>query len=143
MTKWLAMLMACLALGLVVAGCGDDDDDEGDGGAADTAEPAPKGDGKEDKGAPAGKTVDVAMKNLAFDPTEVTIKKGTTVKWTNEDSAGHDVTKTSGPGPDFSSGDPGGMQQGDTYEETINTPGTIEYVCTVHQGMEGSIVVKQ
>lgn len=28
MTRWLAMLLACLALGLVVAGCGGDDDDD-------------------------------------------------------------------------------------------------------------------
>lgn len=29
MTRWLALLLACMALGLVVAGCGDDDDDDG------------------------------------------------------------------------------------------------------------------
>ena len=32
MRKWLALLIACLALGLVVAGCGGDDDDDGGGG---------------------------------------------------------------------------------------------------------------
>jgi polar amino acid transport system substrate-binding protein len=32
MTKLLALLLACMALGLVVAGCGGDDDDDGNGG---------------------------------------------------------------------------------------------------------------
>jgi plastocyanin len=142
MTKWLAMLMACLALGLVVAGCGDDDEDESGGGGADTSEPAPADDtAKEEEPAAGGKTVEVAMKDIAFDPEEVTVNAGSKVKWTNEDTVGHDVTKTGGPGPEFSSGDPGGMQEGDTFEATLTAPGTVEYVCTVHPNMKGSIVV--
>ena len=31
---WLVLLTACLAVGLVVGGCGGDDDDDGGGGAA-------------------------------------------------------------------------------------------------------------
>jgi len=143
MTKWLAMLMACLALGLVVAACGDDDDDEGGGGAADTTEePAPAGGGAEEDAAPSGETVEVALKDIAFDPTSIEVATGGTVKWTNEDSVGHDVTKTGGPGPEFSSGDPGGLNQGDTYEETFTTAGKIDYVCTVHPNMKASITVK-
>ena len=36
MKKWLALILACLALGVVIAGCGGDDDDSGgdDGGAS-------------------------------------------------------------------------------------------------------------
>jgi plastocyanin len=143
MTKWLAMLMSFLALGLVLTACGDDDDDDG-GGAADTAQPEPTGGGgKEKKPAGGGKTVEVTMKDIAFDPDTITIEKGTVVKWTNEDSVGHDVTKSGGVGPEFSSGDAGGMQQGDTYEEKIKTPGKIEYVCTVHPNMTGTINVTQ
>jgi plastocyanin len=141
MTKWLAMLMACLALALAAAGCGDDDDEGGGGGEA-TEEPAPTGDGKEDAAEPGGKTVEVSMQNIAFDPESVTVDKGGTVRWTNEESVGHDVTKTGGPGPEFSSGDPGGMGQGDSYEETFQTAGKIQYVCTVHADMKGTITVK-
>jgi plastocyanin len=140
MRKWLVMLMACLALGLVVAACGDDDDDDDGGGAAEeTQQPAPPAGG----GGGGGPT-EVTMKEIAFDPKDITIKKGDTVTWTNDESVGHDVTKESGPGPDFSSGDPGGMSQGDTYEETFNTAGEIEYVCVVHkgQGMTGTITVE-
>jgi plastocyanin len=82
------------------------------------------------------------MENIAFDPSELEVTKGTTVTWTNEESVGHDVTKTGGPGPDFGSGDPGGMQQGDTFEHTFDVAGTIEYVCSVHPNMTGSVSVK-
>ncbi len=34
----LVLVLCCLALGLVAAGCGDDDDDDGGGGAAETTE---------------------------------------------------------------------------------------------------------
>ncbi len=55
---------------------------------------------------------------------------------------GHDVTKTGGPGPDFSSGEPGGLAEGDTFTHTFNKPGKIEYVCTVHADMKGMVTVK-
>ena len=143
MTKWLAMLTACLALGLVVGACGDDDEDENGGGGATTEEPAPAGGGADEQEAPAGETVEVSMSDLRFHPESVTVERGTTVRWVNDESVGHDVTKESGPGSGFSSGDPGGLQEGDTYEQTFNTRGEIEYVCTVHPpDMRGTITVR-
>ena len=139
MTKWLAMLLSCLVLGLVIAACGDDDEDSG-GGAADTESPAQQGGGQES--ASPGKKVEVAMKDFKFKPQSLEIEKGTTVTWTNEDKAAHDVTKTGGPGPDFSSGESGGMAKGDTYKETFTTAGEIEYVCTVHPDMKANLTVK-
>ena len=41
MTKWLALLISCLALGLVGVGCGDDDDDSG-GDSAETPSSRPR-----------------------------------------------------------------------------------------------------
>ena len=80
------------------------------------------------------------MKNIAFNPSTLTVKKGTTVTWTNDDSVNHDVTKSGGPGPDFKSGS-GNLGSGDTYKVTFNTPGTITYRCTIHPWMDGKIVV--
>jgi plastocyanin len=137
MTKLLALILACLALGLVAVGCGGDDEDGGDGGggAATTEEPTATGGG--------GGGAAVAMQNIQFDPQELTVDAGETITFTNDESVGHDVHKTSGPGPDFSSGDPGGMQEGDTFELTLDEPGTYEYVCDIHApGMAGSITVK-
>jgi plastocyanin len=139
MKKLLVLLTACLALTL--AACGDDDDD---GGSAPVAPTTPE---QTDTGAAqkpsSGETVEVSMKDIAFDPGSITVNKGDTVTWTNDESIGHDVTKTDGPGPDFSSGDPGGMGEGDTFSETFKTAGEISYECTVHApGMSGTITVK-
>ena len=142
MTKWLAMLFSCMALGLTLAACGDDDEEDSGGGAAGTEQPAPTGGGGEQESASAGKSVEITIKDFAFIPTTQEVEKGATVTWTNEDKAGHDVTKTGGPGPDFSSGEPGGMAQGDTYKETITTAGEIDYVCTVHPNMKAVLSVK-
>jgi plastocyanin len=132
MTRWLAMLLACLSLGLVAAGCGDDDDDGGGGGngAATTEEPAGGGGG-------GGGGTEVSLEGIAFEPAEVTVAAGDTVTWTNNDSVSHDVTADS-----FSSGDPGGMAGGDTFEHTFEEAGSFDYVCTVHPGMEGAVVVE-
>lgn len=141
MTKWLAMLLACMALGLVVAGCGDDDDDSGDGGGANTEQPAEEGGGG--GGGGGGGATEVSMQNIQFDPAEVTVAPGDTITFTNDEAVPHDVDKTSGPGPQFSSGPEGGMNKGDTFELTLDEPGTYEYVCRVHApGMAGTITVR-
>ena len=104
-----------------------------DGGASTTEEPA----------AEAAAAAQVGMKNMQFDPKDMTVKAGETITFTNDESIPHDVHKTSGPGDDFSSGDTGGMQEGDTFELTLDKPGKYEYVCNVHApGMAGTITVK-
>ena len=138
MTKLLTLILACLAIGLVAAGCGGDDDDDGgggDGGASKSEEPAGGGGG-------AGGT-QVSMKNIQFNPKDVTVKAGETVTFTNDEAVAHDVHKTSGPGDDFASGPTGGMQEGDTFKLTLDKAGKYEYVCDVHApGMAGTITVK-
>jgi len=144
MTRWLALLLACMALALVAAGCGDDDDDDGGGGGAATTEQPAGGEddgggggGDDGGGGGGGGGAEVSEEGIAFEPAEVTVGVGDTVTWTNNDSVGHDVTADS-----FSSGDPGGMAPGDTFEQTFDEAGTFDYVCTVHPGMEGSVVVE-
>jgi plastocyanin len=134
MTKLLALILACLALGLVVAGCGGDDDDDGGGGGA-SEQPANGGGG--------GGGAQVGMKDIQFDPKDITVKAGETITFTNDEAVAHDVHKTSGPGKDFASGPTGGMQEGDTFKLTLDQPGTYDYVCDVHApGMAGTITVK-
>jgi plastocyanin len=140
MKKLLVLLIACLALTLTFAACGDDDDDDGGGSSV---APATTTETTAPPSAKNGETAEVSMKDIAFNPGSITISKGDTVTWTNDESVGHDVTKTDGPGPDFSSGDPGGMGEGDTFSETFTTAGEISYECTVHApGMSGTITVK-
>lgn len=142
MKKLLVLLIAGLALTLTFAACGGDDDDDGGSSAAPatTTEQTDTGAAQKPSG---GETVEVSMKDIAFDPDSITISKGDTVTWTNDESIGHDVTKTDGPGADFSSGDPGAMSEGDTFSETFDTAGEISYECTVHApSMSGTITVK-
>jgi plastocyanin len=136
MTRWLAVLCSLSALALVAAGCGGGDDNKDNGGGGGGAKaPAPA------KPATGGKTAKITMKDTQFEPPSVTVKKGATVTWTNVDPISHDVTKTGGPGPKFSSGT-GNLKKGDTYKQTLKTAGQVKYVCTVHPGMEGTITVK-
>ena len=126
----LRLLIVCLVLafGAIAAGCGGDGEESGGGAPA----------GESSGGGPG----EVSMKGLAFEPADITVKPGDTVTWTNNEAVGHDVTKEGGPGPEFSSGDPGAMQEGDTFEQTFEQPGTIEYVCTVHSNMTGTVNVE-
>ena len=139
MIRLLALLCSILVLGLVAAGCGGDDDEGSGGGGgeantqAETKEPS--------GGATAKKTAAVSMKDIQFSPESVTVGKGGSVKWTNAEAVNHDVTKTDGAGPDFSSGK-GNMGQGDSFSRSFNVVGTINYECSVHPGMAGKVVVK-
>jgi len=128
MTKrWLALLLGCLALALVAAGCGGDDDDNGGGG----------GGGQQQAPAATSGGGQVTMKDIKFNPGTVTIKAGGKVTWTNDDSVGHDVTAD-----DFKSGSPGGIEGGSTFSHVFKKAGTYDYVCSVHPGMEGTVKVK-
>jgi plastocyanin len=142
MKRLLLLLIACMALTLVVAGCGGDDDDDsgnGGGGGGNAEQPADTGGGG---GGGGGGGAEVSMQNIQFNPSDVTIKAGETVTWTNDEGVAHDVDKTSGPGPQFSSGPEGGMMEGDTFAQTFDQAGTYEYVCRVHApGMAGTIEV--
>ncbi len=137
MNKWIALLLCVLAVGLVAAGCGGDDD-EGEGGSAQTAEePADTSGGT--GGAAAGGTVRVGMREIEYVPKDVKVKAGGTVRWTNSDSVTHTVTKEGGPGPKFDSGN---MAVGATFEQKFDTPGKVDYVCTIHPNQTGTVTVE-
>jgi plastocyanin len=79
---------------------------------------------------------DVAIANFAFAPATLTVKKGTTVTWTNNDTVAHTVTADSGEGPN--SGD---IDKGETYQYTFNTAGTFKYHCKPHPQMTATVIV--
>jgi amicyanin len=85
---------------------------------------------------PAGGTL-VAIANFAFAPGTLTVKAGTTVVWTNQDSDPHTVTSKNNAGPLKSPV----MKKGDTYRFTFTSAGTFEYLCTIHPFMTASVVV--
>ena len=70
------------------------------------------------------------MKDLRFDPVEVTVKQGGTITWTNDDSVRHTVTKESGPGLQFDSGN---VEGGGIFEQRFTEAGKISYLCQIHR----------
>jgi plastocyanin len=80
----------------------------------------------------------VEIKSFQFNPSALTIKKGTVVTWTNHDSAPHTVTVDQGSGPTSSS-----LASGATYMYTFNTAGTFNYHCGIHPSMHGTVTVTQ
>ena len=95
------------------------DGDEGTPGAADAA---------------AGAAVEIA--DFAFSPEELTVDAGTTVTWTNADGPPHTASADDG------SFDSGRLEQGDSYSEAFDEPGTYAYHCEIHPRMTGTIVVE-
>ncbi|WP_413809093.1 cupredoxin family copper-binding protein [Streptomyces sp. OE57] len=83
-------------------------------------------------------THQVVMKGYAFGPRTLTISVGDTVTWVNQDTAPHDVKTTSGPAAIHSPM----LDKGETWSFTFTAAGSYGYLCTVHPGMTGSLVVK-
>lgn len=83
----------------------------------------------------------IEIKNLVFNPNIITITKGTTVIWTNNDTVTHTVTSDAVP-PIFDS-DPIDIPAGQQFQYTFNTVGTFNYHCEIHTTMHGTIIVKE
>lgn len=92
----------------------------------------------------------VYMKNSVFSPKVLTIKKGDTVKWVNNDTMSHAVTEVKGlvdgyPDPDkayFTSD--AWMGENDEFSFTFDKVGTWEYACWLHiASMRGTIIVEE
>lgn len=78
----------------------------------------------------------VSLVNLAFSPATLTVKVGTTITWTNNDSMTHTVTSDNGV---FDSGN---LTPGQTFSYTFNNTGTFTYHCVIHSYMKGTIIVQ-
>jgi plastocyanin len=79
-------------------------------------------------------TANVMIKGFAFTPNPLKIKAGTTVIWTNQDSAPHLVK--------FDSFESDTLSNGGSYEHRFDTAGTYDYSCGIHPSMKGQIVVQ-
>ncbi len=77
--------------------------------------------------------------SFTFDPSEVTITTGTTVRWINDTSVLHTVTPRDHTEWERVELD----QQGETFEHTFETAGTFDYFCEPHEStMQGTITVQ-
>jgi plastocyanin len=82
--------------------------------------------------------VQIAYRNIAIDPDTVRVKVGSTIRWTNYDSAQANVTSVSGPQKIASKN----FGEGGTFEVKVEKPGVIHYECTLYPvTMNGTIEV--
>ena len=84
-----------------------------------------------------GDGVQVEITGFAYNPGTITIQAGESVTWTNMDAAPHTVTAQ-----DRDALQSGTLNQGDTFTQTFDTPGTYEYFCEFHPNMMGVVVVE-
>ena len=83
-------------------------------------------------------TNQVSYEDFRVMPQTIKIKKGTTVTWTNKDTAKHDVTPEQET-EEFEASELFG--KGKTYSVTFNTVGTYNYYCSPHPYMKGTVEV--
>ena len=106
----------------LVAGCGGGGGDGGDAPAAASA---------------------VTVKTFMFQPDPIEVDAGSTVTWTNEDTAVHTVTSGPRSKPDGRF-DERLAESGGAARQTFEEPGTYRYFCSLHSGpgMEGEVIVR-
>ena len=118
-----AVVIASIAV-LGLAGCG------GGGDKGKDAKPA-------SSSGPLSGEAPVRIVDFEFKPKTVTVKPGTKVTWTNEDTNIHDVKDTSPLATPVSQE----MSKGHTFSITYAQPGSYTYVCGIHPYMTGTVEV--
>src|SRR6516225_4189960 len=81
-------------------------------------------------------TVDVKIDNFSFTPATITIRAGTTVKWTNRDDIPHTVVN------DDQKFQSKALDTDESYSYTFTKPGTYPYFCSIHPKMTGKVIVQ-
>ena len=77
----------------------------------------------------------VVIDGMQFQPPTLVLKRGDTVVWQNKDLVPHTATAAGG----F---DSGRIESGERWSWTVPGDGRIDYVCTYHPGMKGSLTVR-
>lgn len=83
----------------------------------------------------SGKAGSVMISNFKFAPQTVTVKVGTRVTWTNQDTAEHTATADQG------SFDTGTLAKSQSKTIALSKPGTFTYHCVFHAFMTATIKV--
>ena len=76
----------------------------------------------------------ITIKNFAFSPTTLVVKKGAAVTWTNNDSAPHQIKSAT-----FNSDI---LNKGGKFSFTFSEMGSFDYMCSIHPSMTGKIIVE-
>jgi len=86
---------------------------------------------------------EVSIMDFAFNPETLTIKVGTTVAWTNEDSVLHDVMNNAESNLEMGELFDIDLEAGESGSYTFTEVGEYNYHCHIHPSMTGKIVVEE
>lgn len=81
----------------------------------------------------------IAIRDFAFEPANCQVAPGTTLTFTNYDSAQHNAVTTGGAAASFRTST---LDEGDSATVTLTAAGAYPYECTFHGGMTGTITVQ-
>lgn len=80
------------------------------------------------------KIINITIANFAFNPANVSISKGDTVKWTNDDQVPHQIA--------IMGSNSQVLNTGESYSITFEVAGSFDYHCNIHPSMTGNVTVK-
>ncbi|MDO9707749.1 cupredoxin domain-containing protein [Paracraurococcus lichenis] len=80
---------------------------------------------------------EVVIDDFAFQPAELRVAPGTTVRWTNREDSPHNVVSQETPRLFRSRL----MEAGESFAFTFDQPGEHAYYCALHPHMTGRVVV--
>jgi len=83
-----------------------------------------------------GQELIIEIKDFAFNPQDITVKKGDKITWINRDSVIHTATSYD------NVFDSGNLSEGKSFSYVFSEAGNFEYFCKPHPYMKGKIVVE-
>jgi plastocyanin len=86
--------------------------------------------------ASAAENITVRISGMRFEPSNITVKPGTTVIWVQGSNMPHTVT---GQADELRSGTLTGGQQ---FSHTFDATGRFDYRCDFHPSMKGNVIVE-
>lgn len=86
----------------------------------------------------ASPATEITIKNFAFSPDTVTVKRGTPIRFVNADTMNHTATSDK---PGFDSGMLGSGQSF-TLDTGTLVPGSYPYHCSPHPDMRGTLIIE-
>jgi len=117
----LRIVLLLLVLALSVGACGSNDDNSS--GSNTTA-----------ASSSGGTSGSVTLKDLKFNPDEVSVATGGTVTWKWGENVLHNITAKDG---SFKSDN----KSDGTFTHTFDKAGSYDFECTLHTGMTGTVTV--
>jgi plastocyanin len=140
MARCIAAATAALVLVVALAGCGGGGDDNSGSATTEptstTASTTTSTTASTTTGAKPVEGDAVTVEDFSFHPENLQVSVGTTVTWTNRDSATHTASADDG------LFDTKSMQPGTSHTFTFERVGTFTYHCNIHPTMTAEIIVR-